>query len=251
MKKTVYIGIDDTDVLGGPGTGSVARELGAYLKTLGKGDAKAVIRHQLLVDPRIPYTSHNSSKCVLFDTDNMPQELIMPCVTYLEEHFQNGSDPGLCIVTKEQISGELLSYGQSARSSYILKKTAIDLAKASGISLLELGGTGDGIIGALAAVTLTVGGIDGRYVQLRGIKEIRGLITVAQVKEKTDTVGVIDEQGNALPDNETIDSLDWLRPSMVQGQPILRVRLANNTAGSRIWEPVEQKHRQHADTGRG
>jgi hypothetical protein len=74
MQQIVYIGVDDTDIIGSPGTGKIARGLAEYLESLGFGYSRGVIRHQLLIDPRIPCTSHNSSKCVLFETDRHPAE---------------------------------------------------------------------------------------------------------------------------------------------------------------------------------
>jgi hypothetical protein len=244
--QTVYIGIDDTDVLGGPGTGRVAREMGAHLASLGLGHFVGVVRHQLLVDPRIPYTSHNSSKCVLFEADVSPVELAPGCAEYIAAHFQDGSDPGLCIALEGQSSAELLAFGRRAQREYLTKQAALDLAARSGIMLKELGGTGGGVIGALAAVALSIGGSDGRYVQLRGIKEIQGLVTAAEVKKRTDTTSVVDENGQAVPDAAIIDSLGWLRPSRLGGQPVLRVRLEKVDGGPSVWRPVERKLRTHA-----
>jgi hypothetical protein len=245
MQKIVFIGIDDTDILGSMGTGRFARGLADYLESLNMGRSRGVIRHQLLVDPRIPYTSHNSSKCVLFETDRQPAELQKPCTEYFRQHFQPGSDPGLCIATKEQFTDELLAYGRLAQKEYIPKQKAINLADDSGILLDELGGTGGGIIGALAAAALSAGGNDGRYVQLRGIKEIQGLITAAQVKERTDTASIVDEEGHSIPDTEVIDSLGWLRPSRIGGQPVLRVRKETDINGKTTWQPIERKLRSH------
>lgn len=245
MRDIVYIGIDDTDIIGSMGTGRVARGAGEYLESAGMGKLKGVIRHQLLVDPRIPYTSHNSSKCILFETDKPPAELQKPCTEYLAGIFQTGSDPGLCIGTREKFTGELLEYGLRAQREFIPKQIAIDLACKNGILLVELGGTGDGIIGALAAAALSAGGNDGRYVHLRGIKEIEGLVTVAQIKERTDTVSVIDDTGLLVPDSEVIDSMGWLRPSRIDGQPVLRVRREIDADGNAIWRPVERKLKSH------
>ena len=51
----IYIGIDDTDIVGSPGTNQLAR---AIVKALGPIGKKAIIcRHQLFFDPRVPYTS--------------------------------------------------------------------------------------------------------------------------------------------------------------------------------------------------
>ena len=65
----VLLGLDDTDILGHkPGTGRLARDLAAHLADTFPVRAAGVVRHQLLVDPRIPYTSHNSPACVILET---------------------------------------------------------------------------------------------------------------------------------------------------------------------------------------
>ena len=61
-KPTILVGIDDTDNLDSRGTGRLARDIAAELE--GEFKVLAVTRHQLLVDPRIPYTSHNSSAAI-------------------------------------------------------------------------------------------------------------------------------------------------------------------------------------------
>ena len=42
------------------GTGRRARQLGEVLAADGLAEVDGITRHQLLIDPRIPYTSHNS-----------------------------------------------------------------------------------------------------------------------------------------------------------------------------------------------
>ena len=60
----LLIGIDDTDNLDTRGTGYRARTLAQGLVDAGLAAVHGITRHQLLVDPRIPYTSHNSSACL-------------------------------------------------------------------------------------------------------------------------------------------------------------------------------------------
>lgn len=246
MKRIIFIGIDDTDILEGPGTGKVARGVATRLEELGMGRHRGVIRHQLLVDPRIPYTSHNSAKCVLFETALPADTFRQPCIDYLAEHFQPGSDPGLCICEPGQVNQELEDYGASAQREYLSKKQAYELARKLGVFLIELGGTGDGVIGALAAAGLSAAGNDGRYVHLRGIKEIDGMITAGQVKERTDTVCIVDDRGQMVPDTALIDSLGWLRPSRINGEPKLRVCLERDGDGREVWKPIERKLRAHS-----
>ena len=70
MRQKWLIGIDDTDNLESRGTGHRVRWLGDLLAREDLADIKGITRHQLLVDPRIPYTSHNSSTCMQISADD-------------------------------------------------------------------------------------------------------------------------------------------------------------------------------------
>ena len=59
----LLIGIDDTDTEGGRGTGSLARGLLVSFDEQRIGAALGATRHQLLLDPGIPYTSENATHC--------------------------------------------------------------------------------------------------------------------------------------------------------------------------------------------
>ena len=63
------IGVDDTDNLESRGTGHRVRQLANCLAQQELAQPLGITRHQLLVDPRIPYTSHNSSACLLVDAN--------------------------------------------------------------------------------------------------------------------------------------------------------------------------------------
>jgi hypothetical protein len=58
----LYIGIDDTDVIGSPGTNQLARAIVRRLGPLAHGSI--VCRHQLFFDARVPYTSQNGSASI-------------------------------------------------------------------------------------------------------------------------------------------------------------------------------------------
>ena len=74
--KCLIIGIDDTDNLESRGTGHLARQLGLGLEAAGLCRLKNIVRHQLLVSPKIPYTSHNSSASIVVDEVNDVQDVI-------------------------------------------------------------------------------------------------------------------------------------------------------------------------------
>ena len=242
MKSIVYIGLDDTDVLGEPpGTGRVARELAQRLEDLGFGRSLGVTRHQLLVDPRIPYTSHNSSLCIGIETEAALAAFAIPCTEFIEKHAKDGADPGLCILPRHSLNQELTDFGWRATKEVLTMGAAAALANKNNIFLKELGGTGGGIIGALAGAALRASGNNGRFVELRGIREIDGAITAGDLKSCTGIEGVLDLDGNPLAPTELIESYGWIRPSMQQGTVVLRVQPIISKDGTNIWEPVENR----------
>ncbi len=121
------------------------------------------------------------------------------------------------------------------------KQEAINLAAGNSLFLKELAGSGDGIIGALAAVALRAEGNSGRFVELMGIRQIRGLVSVAGLKKRTGIVSVEDAGARALGDGELINTLDWVRPSLLGGQAVLRVGPVLDRAGERTWLALEAK----------
>lgn len=250
MSTIAYIGVDDTDVIGSPGTGKVARGLARHLAELGLAESLGVSRHQLLVHPQVKYTSHNSSKGIAVKTDKPVSELHQPCISYVKSCFASGSDPGLCICSEDNVTAEILAYGHRAETVVLTKKEAMALAAKHDIFLRELGGDGGGVIGALAAVGLRASGNNGRLVDGRGVREIKGVVSVAEIKQRTDIESVQDTQGRVLSDGEMIDSLDWIRPSLVKGKAVLRVRLAQKS-GREVWVPAEKRLKQeHGEENR-
>ncbi len=89
------IGIDDTDNLESRGTGFRARCLGADLAAAGLARVDGVSRHQLLVHPDIPYTSHNSALCLdAHVPDGRIDEVREFCRDFLLRESADGSDAG-------------------------------------------------------------------------------------------------------------------------------------------------------------
>src|SRR5436305_6244907 len=102
----VLVAIDDTDNLDSPGTGRISRQLAQLLDERELGSALGVTRHQLFVDDRIPYTSHNSSACIALHCRSGADVAAIAAVagSFLEETSATGSDPGLAIATAENWS---------------------------------------------------------------------------------------------------------------------------------------------------
>ncbi|OGK11336.1 MAG: hypothetical protein A2W80_05000 [Candidatus Riflebacteria bacterium GWC2_50_8] len=243
MTRVIYIGIDDTDNLESVGTGRVARGLGKRIEELGLGNSLGVSRHQLLVHPEIRYTSHNSSKGLAIESTAALADFFEPCIEYMKSCWQEGSDPGLCICEQMQLSPEINEFGARAEKELLSKEEAYSMAQKHGIFLRELGGDGGGVIGALSAVGLRSTGNNGRLVEVRGIRDLKGIVTVSEILNRSGIVSVHDTEGNVLGKDEQIDSLDWIRPSLINWQPVLRVTRQADDQGKARWIPAERAFR--------
>jgi len=97
----IFVGIDDTDSLESRGTNKLARELVRQVSD--RFRCRAIVRHQLLFDPRVPFTSHNGSACLWMEarsgtaTDAELVTLFDDLRAGMLADFIEGSDPGLCL----------------------------------------------------------------------------------------------------------------------------------------------------------
>jgi hypothetical protein len=211
-KVKILIGIDDTDNLESRGTGFRARQLGQLLSESGLAEIFDVTRHQLLVDDRIPYTSHNSSASIFCEQKGKRLEIINFCRDFLIKESAEGSDAGLCIATIKQIDNDVIEWGKRAKKEVLNENEAILLSQQKKIHLEGICGEKTGIIGALAAVGLRAEGNDGRLLWLPGLREIKGLHTVTVLKKSYRIDHVSDIQGNEINDNEFIEIGEFCRP---------------------------------------
>ncbi len=162
----ILICMDDTDNLESIGTGHLVQFFTERIHELNFGTCSSISRHQLFIHEQIPYTSHNSAMCFEMDTDKQHiKQIIDIGMAFLEKESAAGSDPGLCVaVINDSLDIEtLIEFGQSAKKNVLNKYETYHLAEKLGVHLTEHGGTGDGIIGALAGIGLRLSGNDGRF----------------------------------------------------------------------------------------
>jgi hypothetical protein len=160
----IHVGIDDTDILDTPGTNQLAR---ALVQTVADGyRCLRITRHQLLDDPRVPYTSHNGSASILFEPLGQVnrERLVGTLRERMLRWYVPGSDPGLCVA--EAVPARVVNFARRCQRELVDQAAARALAADCNIHLEGLGGTEGGVIGALAAVGLSATGDDGRLVQL-------------------------------------------------------------------------------------
>lgn len=203
----IFLCIDDTDQLNGPGTGKLLQALCGQIESNGWGICGPISRHQLFVHDDIPYTSHNSSLCTaILIGENLLDRIIHYSKEFLVTNRAPGSDPGLCVAVNDRLkyAEHLIRFGQQTKASILSKKDAYQLADTCQVHLSEHGGTGSGIIGALAGVGLRISGQDGRF---------RGWYHLGRTGASTrvDTLishpfidVVMDENGTALPPDTPI-----------------------------------------------
>lgn len=224
----LLIGIDDTDDLYSPGTGRRARQLLDELTKAGLGTPAGVTRHQLLVDDRIPYTTHNSDACIAWrsaggDPDAVVGEVIAMAGRFLERVCPPAADPGLVVAIPSRIAdtGELMEFGRRAKREVLRSQDAWKLGAALGVHISGHGGTQEGVIGALAGVGLHLSGDDGLFIHMPGLYD---LPPEASLDDLRRLIGIDDARdgANRRPEpGEPIELSDWVRPVLLDGRAVL------------------------------
>jgi tRNA(Ile2) C34 agmatinyltransferase TiaS len=218
------LGIDDTDNEESIGTGRLARMLATHLEATGLLAESSTTRHQLLVHPEIPYTSHNSSACVqgAAGDDDAPR-LLEAARSFLLEHFHEGANPGLCVCRADAVPARMLELGHRAQRE-VLTLGGFDEAMAGlEVGLWWSGETGQGRIGACAGTALRSTGEDGRYIGLAGIRDLEGTLRVGDILARSAVAAVETVHGHSLGPQSQVDTHDWVRPSLRGGRPVLVV----------------------------
>lgn len=214
-------------------TGKLAGKIAEAIQEKGLGTCEPITRHQLLVHPDIPYTSHNSSMCFVVDAEeNRLPDIISFAGHLLEKESAPGSDPGLCVAVIERLTkpGWLISFGYQAKNEVLNKDYAYGIAEELGVHLSEHGGTGDGIIGALAGAGLRLGGNDGRFQGKIKLKTQGEIVTVEDILSDTsiEIVKCIDD-GLVLDDHEKVRLGDMVKAVMLDGKAVLLVTPVQNS----------------------
>jgi hypothetical protein len=231
----IFIGIDDTDILGSRGTNQLARAI--VRAASGGWRCLRIVRHQLLDDPRIPYTSKNGSASITLEPRDARDlsPLIELCRNVMREWFVQGSDPGLCVT--EVVPDAVTEFGWRCKREVVTQQDARRLAFEHGIHLEGLGGTEGGVIGSLAAVGLAVTGNDGRIVQLgEWPDDLSGVQSVELLTSRGVEVKMHDEESPVTAG--LVDIGKHLRPNRRSGRNVLFVQPAPVTGGETPYQAI-------------
>lgn len=232
----IYVGIDDTDTLETPGTNQLARALAADVAADFR--CRLIVRHQLLSDPRVPCTSKNGSASLLFEPRSAPgaAELVARLRQGMKERFIAGSDPGLCVTAV--VPEAVQAFGKRCQREFVRQAEARRLASDCGVYLEGLGGTEDGVIGALAAVGLVAGQNDGRVVHIgQWPDDLTGPHRLETLRERGVEVRQLDG-GESVAEGR-VDVGKHLRPNLRGGRIVLFVTPAGaESRAACAWQAV-------------
>lgn len=250
----LLIGIDDTDDQFSPGTGRRARALITELAAAGLGSPAGATRHQLLVDDRIPYTSHNSSACLAWrspagNPHAVRETIIELAGSFLERVCPPDADPGLAVAVPAELTdtAAVVEFGRCAKREVLHPRQARELAAQLGVHLSGHGGTQGGVLGALAAVGLQLSGGDGLFITLPGLEELPWEATIDELLGWVPVDDARDPNDRRPESGELIELGDWVRPVLLGGCAVLLLDPpARLPDGRRSWRTapraVVKKH---------
>lgn len=238
----ILLTIDDTDNFESAGTGELCERIAAHIERMNWGQCSGITRHQLYVHEDIPYTSHNSSMCFSATIGNecLPN-IIEYAAHFLETESAEGSDPGLCVLNRETLpdARRLIDFGEKAKRQVLTKKDAYELAAELKIHLSEHGGTGDGIIGALAGTGLRLTGNDGRFKGHHQIQKQSDQATVADLLKHAGIDRVEDIKGQALVPETQVSLSNKVKTVLLDHQSVL---LLYQDPVDQIWKNCTKQH---------
>ncbi|BCG46051.1 Predicted DNA-binding protein containing a Zn-ribbon domain [Citrifermentans bremense] len=239
----ILIAIDDTDNLESRGTGEIASLIADGLEQRGWGSCSFVTRHQLFVHPDIPYTSHNSAMCFYAEIGEGALAPVTEFVSdFLGRESAPGSDPGLCVVVPERVTSEdeLMAFGRRAKREVITMDEAYGLARRLGVHLSQHGGTGQGVIGALAGAGLRLWGNDGR---LKGALEFAQpcpTLRVAELLQHPLVDAVRCADGGAPHEDDLVSIGEKPKTVLLGGSSVLLVSPLDDASAAR-WQTLHRK----------
>lgn len=241
----LIIGIDDTDNLTSKGTGTIASEIRKIIVNNNWGAVDFITRHQLYLHEEIQYTSHNSSMIFKAEIDEMYYDELKNALTnHVREESAEGSDPAICIVNEDMLKenetakNEIVHFGYLAKCTVLTQKAAYDLAEKNDIYLQALGGTGDGVIGALAGCGLRFAGNDGEVKGGLDTYKKGEVYAVSDFLQEKCIDVVVDTHKNNVPPTEQVKVKWKVKPVLQDG--VFSLVLEKN-ADDNLWYVMDKE----------
>ncbi len=220
----VYICLDDTDDISKhTSTGAIAQKVAQTLQRQGALLEEGISRHQLLLHPEIPYTSHNSAMCMALVFRDGPSlsalyDIVAPVILAA---YAPGASPGLAVYRPGtmQDTQRLIRFGYRAKREVLTKADAYAAASdCKTVLLRELGGSGMGIIGALAGIGLRISRCDGTFRGKYGQDLAGRTVTAGTVCRALDLHQILDHNGQTLPAFTEVRIEDYTKIALIAGK---------------------------------
>ncbi|MBO7682811.1 MAG: hypothetical protein J6T17_08705 [Clostridia bacterium] len=242
----LLICIDDTDSkTSEKGTGAIADDIRKMISSEFDAPCSYVSRHQLLLHPDVPYTSHNSSMC--FETE-LPEEryeeLLEKAQQIVAGESAPESDPGLAVADLAKVDRDLaIAFGKECKRKLMTKTDAYGAAARAGFFLIELGGTGDGVIGAAAGIGLRLWGFDGTMKGRPKDLEPGETYTLGELPKSRFIDRVLDLEGNPVPEDGQLVLPEKTKVAVYGGILTLLVEPEEGRPG--YWQDPHRERMKH------
>ncbi|MSP22145.1 MAG: hypothetical protein EXR66_03895 [Dehalococcoidia bacterium] len=246
LTERFVVGVDDTDTKGpsgerSGGTGALVRALAAKYVAEGLGESHGVTRHQLFDSPKIVSTGDNCCYAVELQSDQSVNDIEDWLVRYVRANAERRADPGVAILSRHSDMPHVLAFGRRTQNELMKLEFAQTFSAEANVRLRAIGGKRLGSIGALAAAGLRAGGGDGRYVDLSGLRNLKGRMTAGQMRTACPALTRIIDDGTGEPmdRDDLIDTGDWVRPRLFEGGPYVLARRSETER--RLWHLVDRR----------
>jgi hypothetical protein len=142
------------------------------------------------------------------------------------------------VVVPEQLKEpeRLIEFGFKAKGTVLTKKEAYQLASQLGVHLSEHGGTGGGVIGALAGTGLRLSGNDGRLRGRLKIESINDEVSVSDIKSQTIVNIVQSLDGQMLNDYDLVRLGEKVKAVLMGGKVVMPVYPTGSNNGGARWQ---------------
>lgn len=242
----LLICIDDTDSkTSEKGTGAIADDIRTMISNHFGVTPSFVSRHQLLIHPDVPYTSHNSSMCFAVEVpEDRYDELVERARDIVSTESDPESDPGLAIADLDKVEKDtLIAYGKECKRRLMTKADAYAIAEKAGFFLEELGGTGDGVIGAAAGIGLRIWGFDGTMKGKPKDLEVGKAYSLSELTKSRFIERVLTAEGTEVPENGRLVLPNKTKVAVYEGILTLFVEPEPEREG--FWQPLDRERMKH------
>jgi len=138
-------------------------------------------------------------------------------------------------------TADLIDFGRRAKEVVLSKEDAYDLASRSGIHLSEHGGSGQGVIGALAGAGLRLSGNDGRLKGGLSVAAVNGRVSVAELRTHKEVDEVRSIDGSELAGDELVRLGDKVKTVLLEGKAVLLIEPLATAADGVAWQTCSKQ----------